>query len=72
VFEGGPGGKEDAFDTDVAIATGELGQLIPDLIAALGGEGLASIAPPPAPAAAAQDTHAEAAPALTADEDPPF
>jgi len=75
VFEGSPGEKEDAFDTDVAIATGELGQLIPDLIAALGGEGLAAAAAPAAhtpPAAAQQDTHAEAALALTADEDPPF
>ncbi|MDH1334134.1 recombination-associated protein RdgC [Comamonas thiooxydans] len=32
--------KEDSgFDTDVAIATGELSRLIPDLIEALGGEG---------------------------------
>jgi recombination associated protein RdgC len=32
-----PKGK-DGFDADVAIATGELGQLLPDLVAALGGE----------------------------------
>jgi recombination associated protein RdgC len=41
VFEGGSspqGDKADGFDADVAIATGELRQLIPDLIAALGGE----------------------------------
>ena len=42
VFEGNtasPGdGKADNFDTDVAIATGELQGLIPDLIEALGGE----------------------------------
>jgi len=31
-------GKEDDFDADVAIATGELQQLIPDLLEALGGE----------------------------------
>lgn len=31
-------GKDDAFDADVAIATGELAQLIPDLLEALGGE----------------------------------
>ena len=32
--------KDDGgFDTDVAIATGELSRLIPDLIEALGGEG---------------------------------
>jgi recombination associated protein RdgC len=32
-------GDEGGFDTDVAIATGELSHLIPDLIEALGGEG---------------------------------
>lgn len=37
VFEGGRQ-EADAFDADVAIATGELGKLIPDLLAALGGE----------------------------------
>jgi recombination associated protein RdgC len=30
--------KEDDFDADAAIATGELGQLLPELLAALGGE----------------------------------
>jgi len=39
VFEGGAKpSKDEAFDADAAIATGELGQLIPDLIEALGGE----------------------------------
>lgn len=38
VFEGAKPGKDEAFDADSAIATGELGQLIPDLIDALGGE----------------------------------
>ncbi len=42
VFEGAPSspadGKDDNFDADVAIATGELRKLIPDLIEALGGE----------------------------------
>lgn len=39
VFESGSKPKADeAFDADAAIATGELGQLIPDLIEALGGE----------------------------------
>ena len=32
-------GDEGGFDTDVAIATGELSRLIPDLVEALGGEG---------------------------------
>lgn len=31
-------GKDDGFDADVAIATGELAQMLPDLLAALGGE----------------------------------
>jgi recombination associated protein RdgC len=38
VFEGGKPGKDEAFDADAAIATGELAKLIPDLIDALGGE----------------------------------
>ncbi|WP_119156172.1 recombination-associated protein RdgC [Caldimonas tepidiphila] len=40
VFEGvQPGGdKDEAFDADAAIATGELSRLLPDLIDALGGE----------------------------------
>ena len=38
VFEGSSSGKEDGFDTDTAIATGELRKLLPDLIEALGGE----------------------------------
>jgi recombination associated protein RdgC len=39
VFEGGSKPKKDeAFEADAAIATGELGKLIPDLIDALGGE----------------------------------
>jgi len=45
-------GKDDGgFDTDVAITTGELSQLIPDLIDALGGElkrDMAAVAAPPA------------------------
>ena len=52
VFDGTSAGKEDGFDADVAIATGELSKLIPDLIDALGGEmqptAAASIAPPTA------------------------
>jgi recombination associated protein RdgC len=42
VFEGAPDaagdGKDDGFDADVAIATGELRKLFPDLLEALGGE----------------------------------
>ncbi len=39
VLEGNAPGKDgDGFDADVALCTGELGRLIPDLVAALGGE----------------------------------
>jgi len=38
VFEGSKPGKDEAFDADAAIATGELRKLIPDLLDALGGE----------------------------------
>jgi recombination associated protein RdgC len=38
VFEGGVEKKEDGFDANVVIATGELRKLMPDLIDALGGE----------------------------------
>jgi recombination associated protein RdgC len=60
-------GKEDNFDADAAIATGELGQLVPELLEALGGEmqlGTAAMAAPPA----AARTAAEA----LADESAPF
>lgn len=42
VFDGTSSGKEDGFDADAAIATGELRKLLPDLIDALGGEVLAA------------------------------
>lgn len=38
VFEGAKAGKDDGFDADVAIATGELQKLLPAMLAALGGE----------------------------------
>ncbi|WP_394755293.1 recombination-associated protein RdgC [Rhodoferax sp.] len=38
VFEGTAAGKDDGFDADTAIATGELRKLLPDLLEALGGE----------------------------------
>jgi recombination associated protein RdgC len=48
--------KEDDFDADMAIATGELGQLVPALLDALGGEqeivAAADAAPAASPAAA--------------------
>lgn len=46
VFEGAAAspadGKDDNFDADVAIATGELRKLVPDLLEALGGEMVAA------------------------------
>lgn len=38
VFDGTSQEKEDGFDADAAIATGELRKMVPDLLAALGGE----------------------------------
>jgi len=38
VFEGGSKTKDDNFDADVTIATGELQKLLPDVLEALGGE----------------------------------
>jgi recombination associated protein RdgC len=49
------GGKEDNFDADAAIATGELGQLVPELLEALGGE-MALGTAAPATAVAAEET----------------
>jgi recombination associated protein RdgC len=48
VFEGGKPGKDEAFDADAAIATGELGKLLPELIEALGGEHEPGVAAPAA------------------------
>ncbi|MEX8505905.1 recombination-associated protein RdgC [Leptothrix ochracea] len=53
--------QDASFDADIAIATGELAQLIPELIEALGGEQLFGQGPAPTPAAVPQ----EAAPAVT-------
>lgn len=65
VFEG-RAAQDDGFDADAAIATGELRQLIPDLVDALGGE-LDSLASPTgsvaAPAAQAHLGTARAEPA---------
>ena len=49
------GGKEDNFDADAAIATGELGQLVPELLEALGGE-MALGTAAPATVVAAEET----------------
>ena len=42
VFDNGATCKDDGFDADVAIATGELRKLLPDLLEALGGEMVAA------------------------------
>jgi len=75
--DGASGGKkEDNFDADVAIATGELGQLVPALLDALGGEAAFSAALPdetPQPAAAAATpTTTTPADAEAEEEDAPF
>lgn len=54
---------EDGFDADAAIATGELSQLIPDLLEALGGELHASASPDAAPGASAPPWEQVAQPA---------
>ena len=66
VFEGQK--QDDAgFDADVAIATGELSKLIPDLILALGGEGRGEIG-----GAATPVNGALHAPTSGPDDDAPF
>ncbi|MBY4595374.1 recombination-associated protein RdgC [Ottowia caeni] len=82
VFEEGTQDKdEDRFDADVALATGELGALIPALIEALGGESEpgdlganANFTPaaPSAPASGAATLGALAPTPVADDEDPPF
>lgn len=68
VFEGtGKVEKGEAFDADAAIATGELIQLIPDLLEALGGEQVMG-GSPATPAPAAPPT----APHPVADHAPPW
>ena len=71
VFEG-QAPDDHGFDTDVAIATGELTKLIPDLVEALGGEGRSGTGEAPAatsrggavtgPAQAPVDTDPDSAP----------
>ncbi len=71
------GGSDGGFDTDVALVTGELGRLIPDLVDALGGElqrgGVGtSVAPAPAPAPVPAPAPAsDSAPASQADAPAP-
>ncbi|MBS0455580.1 MAG: recombination-associated protein RdgC [Proteobacteria bacterium] len=76
--EAAPGAdkKEDDFDADVTIATGELGQLLPALLEALGGEqeiGAPSAAEAPPQKAAADTPPVESSSAISPqEEEAPF
>ena len=74
VFEGQSAGKsgEDRFDADVAIATGELNQLIPDLMQALGGEQSIDASAGPAGTEPIAVSRTAAMPAATADSQAPW
>ena len=69
MFTGGAKQKDDdGFDADAAIATGEIGKLIPDLLEALGGE-VELGADMPATPATLVTPQPSAVPAAQADED---
>ena len=74
VFEGQSAGKsgEDRFDADVAIATGELNQLIPDLMQALGGEQSIDASAGPAGTEPIAVSRTAAMPAAAADSQAPW
>jgi recombination associated protein RdgC len=78
VFDGRPEEGESGFDTDVALSTGELQKLLPELIEALGGEmalgvpaadGPAADAPTPRPPGA---TRRQESVTAVGDDEPPF
>lgn len=71
VFDDRPNDEEAGFDTDVMLATGELSQLIPALIEALGGEIAPGAALPGEPVTPARRKQ-EAVTASGSDDDPPF
>ena len=74
VFEGSKA-DDGGFDTDVAIATGELSKLLPDLIEALGGEadsGIATAAAAVAGSATSTVTGPATAPVDTDPDSAPF
>ncbi len=64
-----PGNPDERFDADVALATGELARLIPDLIEALGGE-VGNETAPAAPAVQAAPAASESS--ESSDAGPPF
>ncbi len=72
VFNDRPNDDESGFDTDVALATGELSKLIPALIEALGGEIEPCASLPDAPAAKAPSKPKQEAVTAVGDGDAPF
>ena len=72
VFDDRADDGESGFDTDVALTTGELSKLIPELIEALGGEMAFGAAAPDALATAPAKPKQEAVTAVGEDDDPPF
>lgn len=72
VFDDRASDDESGFDTDVALTTGELTQLIPELIEALGGEMAFGAAPADAPAASGTSSGQAAVTAVGDGDDPPF
>lgn len=75
VFDGRPDEGENGFDADVALSTGELQKLIPELLEALGGEMAFGAAPTDSEAAPATTTTTAARETVTSDADdegPPF
>ncbi len=71
VFEKTSKEKEDGFDADAAIATGEIGRLLPDLLEALGGEVQIGVAAKESPQPPARMTD-EGSPNPTDTADAPF
>ncbi|WP_310567223.1 recombination-associated protein RdgC [Hydrogenophaga sp.] len=72
VFDDRPNDDESGFDTDVALATGELSKLIPAVIAALGGEIEPGAALPGAEPALAPAKPKQEAVTAVGDGDAPF
>jgi len=73
VFDGRPDEGESGFDTDVALSTGELQKLLPELVDALGGEMALGVPAPSgndAPASTGSARRQEAVTAVGDDESP--
>jgi recombination associated protein RdgC len=72
VFDDRVDDGDSGFDTDVALSTGELQKLIPELIAALGGELVLGEAPAGAPLSGGASRGQAAVTAVGDEGDPPF